>query len=54
MLGPIAGVAEGFGAAGELAHVRLLARVGAEVGLEVLQPAVRLLAALKLKGVCVQ
>ena len=54
MLCSVRSVAEGLGAAGELAHVRLLARVGAEVGLEVLQPAVRLLAALKLKGVCVQ
>ena len=48
MLGPVRGVAECLGAAGELAHVGLLPGVGPEVGLQVLQPAVRLPAALKL------
>ncbi len=50
MLGPVGGVAEGLGAAGELAHVGLLPRVGPQVGLQVLQPAVRLPATLKLGG----
>ena len=45
----VAGVAEGLRAAGELAHVGLLSRVGAQVGLQILQPAVRLPAALELK-----
>ena len=45
----VAGVAEGLRAARELAHVGLLSRVGPEVGLQVLQPAVRLPAALELK-----
>jgi hypothetical protein len=49
VLGPVGGVAEGLGAAGELAHVGLLPRVGPQVGLQVLQPAVRLPATLKLK-----
>ncbi len=48
VLGPVGGVAEGLGAAGELAHVGLLPRVGPQVGLQVLQPAVRLPATLKL------
>ena len=49
MLGPVAGVAEGLGAARELAHVGLLPRVRPQVRLQVLQPAVRLPAALELK-----
>ncbi len=49
MLGPVGGVAEGLGAAGELAHIGLLPRVGPQVGLQVLQPAVRLPATLKLE-----
>ncbi len=48
VLGPVGGVAEGLGAAGELAHVGFLPRVGPQVGLQVLQPAVRLPANLKL------
>jgi hypothetical protein len=48
VLGPVGGVAEGLGAAGELTHVGLLPRVGPQVGLQVLQPAVRLPATLKL------
>merc|ERR1719175_354742 len=43
----VAGVAEGLRAAWELAHVGLLSSVGPEVGLQVLQPAVRLPAALE-------
>ena len=49
MLGSVRGVAEGLGAARELAHVGLLPSVGPQVGLEVLQPTVRLPASLKLK-----
>lgn len=49
MLGAVRGVAEGLGAPGELAHVGLLPCVAPQVGLEVLQPAVRLPASLKLK-----
>ena len=49
MLGSVRCVAEGLGAAGELAHVGLLSSVGPQVGLQVLQPAVRLPASLKLK-----
>ncbi len=49
MLGPVGGVAEGLGAAGELAHVGLLPRVGPQVGLQVFQPAVRLPTTLKLE-----
>ena len=49
MLGPVAGVAEGLGAARELAHVGLLPGVTPEVGLQVLQPAVRFPASFKLK-----
>lgn len=37
VLGAVRGVGEGLGAAGELTHVRLLPRVRAKVGLEVLQ-----------------
>ena len=48
VLGPVAGVAEGLGAARELAHVGLLPGVGAQVGLQVLQPGVRLPASLEL------
>ena len=48
VLGPVGGVAEGLGAAGELAHVGFLPGVGPQVGLQVLQPAVRLPATLKL------
>ena len=49
VFGPIAGVAEGLGASRELAHVGFLPSVGSQVGLQVLQPAVRLPAALELK-----
>ena len=49
MFGSIAGVAEGLGASRELAHVGLLPSVGSQVSLQVLQPAVRLPAALELK-----
>ena len=49
VLGSVGGVAEGLGAARELAHVGLLSSVGPQVGLQVLQPAVRLPAALELK-----
>ena len=45
----VARVAEGLRAARELAHVGFLSRVGPQVGLQVLQPAVRLPAALELK-----
>ena len=45
----VARVAEGLRAARELTHVGLLSSVGPEVGLQVLQPAVRLPAALELK-----
>ena len=45
----VARVAEGLRAARELAHVGLLSGVGPQVGLQVLQPAVRLPAALELK-----
>ena len=49
MLGAVRGVAEGLGAAWELAHVGLLPGVAPQVGLQVLQPAVSLPASLKLK-----
>ena len=49
VFGSITGVAEGLGASRELAHVGLLPSVGSQVGLQVLQPAVRLPAALELK-----
>ena len=49
MLGAVRGVAEGLGAARELAHVGLLPGVTPQMGLQVLQPAVRLPASLKLK-----
>ena len=49
VLGAVRGVAEGLHAAGELAGVGLLARVGPQVRLEVLQPGVRLLAGLELE-----
>ena len=49
VLRPVRRVAEGLGASRELARVRLLARVRPQVGLQVLQPRVRLVARLKLK-----
>jgi hypothetical protein len=49
VLGSVGGVAEGLGAAGELAGVRLLARVGPQVRLQVLQAGVGFVAAFKLK-----
>jgi hypothetical protein len=49
MLGSVAGVAEGFVAAGVLALIRLLSSVAAQVDLQVLQPRESLLAALKLQ-----
>ena len=42
MLGSVGGIAEGLGAARELAGVRLLSGVGSQVGLQVLQPGVSL------------
>lgn len=48
VFGAVAGVAEGFLAAGLLTHVGLLARVAPKVDLQVLQPGERLLTALKL------
>jgi len=48
VLGAVRRVAEGLAAAGILAHVRLFSRVRAQVSLEILQPRVRLAAALKL------
>ena len=45
----VARVAEGLRAARELAHVGLLPGVTPQVGLQVLQPTVRLPASLKLK-----
>ena len=53
MLGPVAGVAEGLGAARELAHVGLLPGVRAQVGLQVLQPRVGLSASLELNRECI-
>ena len=49
MLGAVRGVAEGLGAARELAHVGFLPGMTPQVGLQVLQPAVSLPASLKLK-----
>lgn len=49
MFGSIAGVAEGFEAAGVLADVWFLSRVTPQVDLQVLQAGERLGAALKLK-----
>ena len=49
VFGSVGSVAEGLGAAGELAHVGLLPGVTPQVGLQVLQPTVRLPASLKLK-----
>ena len=49
VLGAVGGVAEGLGAARELAHVGLLPGVAPQVRLKVLQPAVSLPASLKLK-----
>ena len=48
VFGPVRCVAEGLGAAWELAHVGLLPGVGPQVCLQVLQTAVRFPAALKL------
>jgi len=48
VLGAVRRIAEGLAAAGILAHVRLFSRVRAQVSLEILQPRVRLAAALKL------
>ena len=48
VLGAVGRVAERLAASLILAHVRLLAGVRAQVSLEVLQPRVRLVAALKL------
>ena len=52
VLGPVRGVAEGLGASGKFTVVRLLSRVRAQVGLQVLQPGVCLVAALELKMEC--
>ena len=49
MLGAVRSVAEGLGAARELAHVGFLPSVASKVGLQVLQPAVRFPASFKLK-----
>ena len=48
MLGTVRGIAEGLGASWELTHVWLLTRVWAQVGLQVLQAGVRLVAAFEL------
>lgn len=50
VLGAVAGVGEGLGAAGVLARVGLLPGVAAQVRLQVLQPRVRLAAALELEA----
>ena len=50
VLGPVGGVAEGLGAAGELAGVGLLSGVRPQVGLQVLQPGIGLLAGLELRN----
>ena len=49
MLGPVRGVGECLGAAGELAHVGLLPGVRPQVGLQVLQAAVGFPTSLELK-----
>ena len=49
VLGPVRGVAEGLGAARELAGVGLLARVGPQVSLQVLEARVGLVAGFELK-----
>ena len=49
MFGSVGSVAEGLGAARELAHVGLLSGVGPQVSLQVLQPAVGLPASFELK-----
>ena len=49
MLGPVRGVGESLGAAGELAHVGLLPGVRPQVGLQVLQAAVGFPTSLELK-----
>ena len=49
MLGPVRGVGEGLVAALVLAHVRLLTRVGPQVGLQVLQTGIGLGAAFELQ-----
>ncbi len=48
MLGPVRGIAERLGAARELAGVGLLSSVRAQVGLEVLQSGIGLVAVFKL------
>ena len=50
MLGAVGRVREGLVAAGELAHVGLLPRVGSEVDLEVLQSGEGLVAPCKLQS----
>jgi len=50
VLGAVRGVAEGLVAALVLTHVWLLARVRAQMGLQVLQPGVGLGTALELQG----
>ena len=49
VFGSVRSVAEGLGAAGELAHVGLLPGVGPQVGLQVLQATVGFPASLELK-----
>ena len=49
MFGSVRGVTESLGAAGKLAHVWLLSGVRSQMGLQVLQTAVRLPTTLKLK-----
>ena len=49
VFGSVGSVAEGLGAAWEFAHVGLLARVGPQVGLQVLQATVGFPASLELK-----
>jgi len=49
MLGPVGGVAEGFGATGELASVRLFSGVRSQVGLQVFETGICLVAIFELK-----
>ncbi len=49
VLGAVGGVAERLGTSGELAHVRLLPSVGAQVRLQVLQPRISLVTTLELQ-----
>ena len=50
MFGPVGGVAEGFAASGEFAHVRFLSRMRPKMSLQILETRVSLGASLKLFG----